>query len=127
VHVNSPVDFLEQIRLSSERRIFKNNGINPHSSRSHHVFQIKIHTYDKMGKPCESLLNIVDLAGSERRLAALHEPAPVNLRASVAKPAAGQFGKSLSPSGSFNESITMSNKKQKLMSQKSNPKAISVN
>mmetsp|Transcript_9537 Transcript_9537/g.14592 ORF Transcript_9537/g.14592 Transcript_9537/m.14592 type:complete len:85 (-) Transcript_9537:489-743(-) len=38
-----------------------------HSSRSHHVFQIRISTVDKLGKPQQSLLNIVDLAGSERR------------------------------------------------------------
>ena len=52
---------------SAAKRIFKNNGINPHSSRSHHVFQIRINSYDKLGKPHQSLLNIVDLAGSERR------------------------------------------------------------
>lgn len=37
------------------------------SSRSHHVFQIRIQTFDKLGKACQSFLNIVDLAGSERR------------------------------------------------------------
>lgn len=30
--------FLESIKLSSSRRVFANNGINAHSSRSHHVF-----------------------------------------------------------------------------------------
>ena len=33
------------------------------------MFQIRINTYNKLGKPCKSLLNIVDLAGSERRQA----------------------------------------------------------
>ena len=50
-----------------KKRVFKNNGINPHSSRSHHVFQIRVNTKNKLGKPCQSYLNIVDLAGSERR------------------------------------------------------------
>ena len=31
------------------------------------MFQVKINAYNKLGKPCKSLLNIVDLAGSERR------------------------------------------------------------
>jgi hypothetical protein len=43
--------------------------MNEKSSRSHHVFQIKIHTFNKYSKPVESLLNVVDLAGSERRSA----------------------------------------------------------
>ena len=47
-------------------RIFKDNGTNKHSSRSHHIFQIKIKQKDVLGKNLESLLNIVDLAGSER-------------------------------------------------------------
>jgi hypothetical protein len=47
--------------------VFRDNGLNEKSSRSHHIFQIKIHTYNKFGKPTESLLNVVDLAGSERR------------------------------------------------------------
>lgn len=38
VKVQNPIEFLEQIEISSQRRIFKNNGRNPHSSRSHHVF-----------------------------------------------------------------------------------------
>lgn len=59
--------FLDQIRKASERRVFKDNGKNDHSSRGHHVFQIKIKTTGKTGRPQESLLNIVDLAGSERR------------------------------------------------------------
>ena len=67
IRVSSPKEFLNQIQISSLKRVFKNNGINPHSSRSHHVFQIRINSFDKLGKPQKSLLNIVDLAGSERR------------------------------------------------------------
>ena len=71
VPIDSPQQFLDQIHISQRKRIFKNNGVNKTSSRSHHVFQIKIFTYDRSGKACESFLNIVDLAGSERR-AQLH-------------------------------------------------------
>ena len=60
-------EFLELIKLSSEKRVFGQNGWNAHSSRSHHVFQIRITGSDNLGKPKQSLLNIVDLAGSERR------------------------------------------------------------
>lgn len=67
VKINSPQEFLDQIDQSSKKRVFKNNGVNPHSSRSHHVFQIRISTNNKLGKPVQSFLNIVDLAGSERR------------------------------------------------------------
>ena len=59
--------FLNLIHASSDRRIFKDNGKNDRSSRSHHIFQIKVRTTDILGRPVESLLNIVDLAGSERR------------------------------------------------------------
>ena len=55
------------IHSSNQKRIFKDNGKNDRSSRSHHIFQIKIKTHDILGKYRESLLNIVDLAGSERR------------------------------------------------------------
>lgn len=60
-------DFLRMVQLSSTRRVFSNNGMNEHSSRSHHIFQIKIHGQNKSFEPIESLLNIIDLAGSERR------------------------------------------------------------
>lgn len=65
--VSKIADFLNSIRLSASKRVFGSNGTNSHSSRSHHVFQIKIHSTDKLSKPRVSLLNIVDLAGSERR------------------------------------------------------------
>lgn len=58
--------FLKSIKYSASKRVFGENGVNNHSSRSHHIFQIKIHGSDKLRKPRESLLNIVDLAGSER-------------------------------------------------------------
>ena len=60
-------DFLQSIKLSASRRVFGNNGVNAHSSRSHHIFQIRIKGYDKLEKQRTSLLSIVDLAGSERR------------------------------------------------------------
>ena len=41
--------------------------MNEHSSRSHHVFQIKIMGENNRFEHFESLLNIIDLAGSERR------------------------------------------------------------
>jgi kinesin family protein C1 len=53
--------------LSSSKRVFASNGANEHSSRSHHVFQIRIRGQNKAFQDVESLLNIVDLAGSERR------------------------------------------------------------
>ena len=31
-------DFIKYIKESSEKRIFKSNGVNEHSSRSHHIF-----------------------------------------------------------------------------------------
>lgn len=65
IPIHGAYDFLDQIELSQSKRIFKNNGLNERSSRSHHVFQIKIDTFDKVGKRVQSLLNIVDLAGSE--------------------------------------------------------------
>jgi Kinesin motor domain len=57
---------LEAIKTSSSRRIFGQNGLNDHSSRSHHIFQVKVSGFDKLRKAQTSLLNIVDLAGSER-------------------------------------------------------------
>jgi uncharacterized Zn-finger protein len=38
VPISSPLDFLQQIEVSQSKRIFKNNGTNERSSRSHHVF-----------------------------------------------------------------------------------------
>lgn len=52
---------------SSQKRVFRANGVHGHSSRSHHVFQIKVIRIEADNKNSESLLNIVDLAGSERR------------------------------------------------------------
>ena len=57
---------LAAVKLSSSRRIFGQNGLNDHSSRSHHIFQVKVFGFDKLNKAQTSLLNIVDLAGSER-------------------------------------------------------------
>jgi len=52
IKINGPEEFLQQIEESAKKRVFKNNGVNPHSSRSHHVFQIKVHSHNKLGKPC---------------------------------------------------------------------------
>ena len=71
MRVSGPAEFLQAIALSQSKRITKDNGINPLSSRSHHVFQVKINSYDRSGKPTVSMLNIVDLAGSERRASTL--------------------------------------------------------
>ena len=57
---------LEAIKTFSSSRIFGQNGLNDHSSRSHHIFQVKVFGFDKLRKAQTSLLNIVDLAGSER-------------------------------------------------------------
>jgi hypothetical protein len=46
--------------------MYGQNGVNDHSSRSHHIFQVKVLGFDKLKKAQTSLLNIVDLAGSER-------------------------------------------------------------
>ena len=67
IPVKNPQQFLDIIMMSQKKRIFKNNGVNKTSSRSHHVFQIRIQTFNNQGKPCQSFLNVVDLAGSERR------------------------------------------------------------
>jgi len=40
--VNNSADFIDLVKLSSSKRIFSNNGVNERSSRSHHVFQLKI-------------------------------------------------------------------------------------
>jgi hypothetical protein len=42
--------------------------MNERSSRSHHVFQIKITRDSGIGNRAENMLNIIDLAGSERRV-----------------------------------------------------------
>lgn len=60
-------DFLEYIKLSSRKRIFSCNGVNEHSSRSHHIFQAKIAGQNARYEQFSSILNIIDLAGSERR------------------------------------------------------------
>jgi kinesin family protein C1 len=65
--VDSAEQFLDFIKLSASKRVFSNNGVNERSSRSHHVFQIRIHGQDLRKGNFESLLNIIDLAGSERR------------------------------------------------------------
>jgi len=65
--VENVKQFLDQIRLSSTKRIFSNNGLNEHSSRSHHIFKIKIHGQNSRYESFTSILNIIDLAGSERR------------------------------------------------------------
>ena len=65
-NLNFTENFRKQIKVSAQKRIFRANIKNDHSSRSHHIFQIKIFTPDKFGKIKESLLSIVDLAGSER-------------------------------------------------------------
>ena len=86
IRVDSPEQFLQQIYISSQRRVFKNNGINPHSSRSHHIFQIRINSFDKLGKPQKSLLNIVDLAGSERSQTSLLDQETSQSRKILASP-----------------------------------------
>lgn len=58
--------FHKQIEISTSKRIFRANSKNDHSSRSHHIFQIKVLTSQKSGVIKESLLSVVDLAGSER-------------------------------------------------------------
>jgi hypothetical protein len=65
--IKSSADFLQGVKLSSGKRVFGTNGINNHSSRSHHIFQVRLTSRDKLGKPKVNLLNIIDLAGSERR------------------------------------------------------------
>ncbi|CDW75746.1 carboxy-terminal kinesin 2 [Stylonychia lemnae] len=60
-------DFLKLVQISSAKRVTSSNGVNEHSSRSHHIFQIKILGQNKSFESVESLLNIIDLAGSERR------------------------------------------------------------
>jgi kinesin family protein C1 len=60
-------DFLNYIKQSSEKRIFKSNGVNEHSSRSHHIFQVKIAGQNVRFEHFSSILSIIDLAGSERR------------------------------------------------------------
>ena len=58
---------MNRIKESSTKRIFRDNGKNCHSSRSHHIFQIRITRTGRTGLKNTSFLNIVDLAGSERR------------------------------------------------------------
>lgn len=66
--ISSVNQFMQAIQKSQSKRVFKANAVNERSSRSHHVFQIKIDTFDiKNGRPVQSFLNIVDLAGSERQ------------------------------------------------------------
>ena len=68
VRVGSASEFMEWVMISSQKRITKANAVHSRSSRSHHVFQIRINSQDPKGKkPKKSLLNVVDLAGSERR------------------------------------------------------------
>jgi len=65
--VETLLEFLEYIKLSSRKRIFSSNGVNEHSSRSHHIFQVKIAGQNARYEQFSSILNIIDLAGSERR------------------------------------------------------------
>jgi len=62
-------DALAQLRKGSERRQIAATKFNDHSSRSHSIFSITVHTKEKTGPNDESLsigkLNLVDLAGSE--------------------------------------------------------------
>ena len=68
LQIDSVDQFMEAIKRSQNKRVFKANAVNAKSSRSHHVFQIRIDTFDiKSGRPIQSFLNIVDLAGSERQ------------------------------------------------------------
>lgn len=73
------------ILQSQQKRIFKETGVHKKSSRSHHVFQIRIQTFNNKGRPCQSFLNVVDLAGSERR----SQISPTNYR-KVQTPASGR-------------------------------------
>ena len=50
--VNDPQQFMDIIMMSQQKRVFKFNGVNKTSSRSHHVFQIKVHTYDNKFNSC---------------------------------------------------------------------------
>lgn len=36
--IKTASDFLQQVEVSQSKRIFKNNGLNERSSRSHHIF-----------------------------------------------------------------------------------------
>lgn len=60
-------EFLAKIKQSTEKRVFRDNGKNSHSSRSHHIFQIRITHFESSQTKVVSYLNVVDLAGSERR------------------------------------------------------------
>jgi kinesin family protein C1 len=60
-------EFLNLIKQSYSRRIFGKNDHHEHSSRSHHIFQVRLNGRNKAQLPQTSLLNVVDLAGSERQ------------------------------------------------------------
>jgi hypothetical protein len=60
--------FLELIKLAYSRRIFGKNNHHEHSSRSHHIFQVRLNGMSIAQLPQTSLLNIVDLAGSESQI-----------------------------------------------------------
>lgn len=63
IRVTRVNEFLVLIKQAQQRRVSGKNDYHDHSSRSHHIFQVKLTSNHK-----QSLLNIVDLAGSERQL-----------------------------------------------------------
>lgn len=101
-------ELLELIQLSASKRTFANNGQNEHSSRSHHIFQIKMLGQNKLHESTESLLSIVDLAGSERRIDNL-----VTEQTSVNSKKRGTTSKEATKGkGNDNRSSVAANKKQ---------------
>jgi kinesin family member C1 len=64
--ISNVEEFCDLIKLSYSRRVFAANGHHEHSSRSHHIFQVRLTGHNKSLQKQQSLLNIVDLAGSER-------------------------------------------------------------
>uniref|UniRef100_A0A6B2KZD2 Kinesin-like protein n=1 Tax=Arcella intermedia TaxID=1963864 RepID=A0A6B2KZD2_9EUKA len=57
---------LKYLELGLKNRAVQATKVNPDSSRSHSVFDIKLSFYDSNGIEAESKLSVVDLAGSER-------------------------------------------------------------
>jgi hypothetical protein len=65
--VASPTHIFALLQRASENRAVAYTQCNERSSRSHSVFQLKIHgRNESTGESATGLLNLVDLAGSER-------------------------------------------------------------
>lgn len=65
--LQTPEDFLRAMREGAKSRATASTNMNEHSSRSHLVMTVRIHSHNaRTGAKTSSRISFVDLAGSER-------------------------------------------------------------